>query len=258
MAPEHRSETPAGGSAPGSAVAPATESAGVDALIGRLRDSGIAQGQAQADALVAAARQEAAEIVAAAHREADAILVHAKEEGGKLQAAAQDALALASRDTVLAMESQLVDLFHDMLRRLVKGVLEDTAFLQRLILEVAGAAAPQGGRIEVLLPPTVVSLDELRKRPEAATPGTLMHFVLSAGGGLLREGVTFGVSEDVQAGIRVKLAGEDMQVELTEGAISKLLLQHMLPRFRALLRGAVVADAGAAKPAEDGRKAAPR
>jgi len=29
---------------------------------------------------------------------------------------------------------------------------------------------------------------------------------------------------------------------LTESALSELLLQHMLPRFRALLRGAVVVD----------------
>jgi V/A-type H+-transporting ATPase subunit E len=259
MAREQRSEAPAAEAVQGSAAGPGAESAGVEALIGRLRDSGIAQGRAEADALVSAARQEAAEIVVAAHRQAEAILVQAKEEGGKLKAAAQDALALASRDTVLAMESQLVDLFHNMLRRLVKGTLEDPAFLQRMILEVAGSAAPEGGgHLEVLLPATVISLDELRKRPEVATPGTLMHFVLSAGGGLLREGVTFGVSEDVQAGIRVKLVGEDMQVELTDGAISQLLLQHMLPRFRALLRGAVAVDTGGGKQAEEGRKAAPR
>jgi V/A-type H+/Na+-transporting ATPase subunit E len=258
MAPEQRNEAAAAGTATGTAAAAAAESAGVEALIGRLRDSGIAQGRAEADALVAAARQEAAELVAAARREAEAIVITAKEEGGKVKAAAQDALALASRDTVLAMESQLVDLFQNMLRRLVKGTLEDPTFLQRVILEVAGAAAPQGGRIQVLLPTTVTSLDDLRKTPEEATPGSLMHFVLSAGAGMLREGVTFGASDDIQAGIRVKLLGEDMHVELTEGAISQLLLQHMLPRFRALLRGAVVVDAGAGRPTDAGRKAAAR
>ena len=248
MARGQRSEPPAAGSIP--------ESAGVDALIRRLRDSGIAQGRAEADALVTAARQEAAEIVSAARREAEEIVVRAKEEGEKISAAAQGALALASRDTVLAMESQLVDHFHNMLRRLVKGTLEDPAFLQRLILEVAGTASPRQGRVEVLLPATVTSLDELRKKPEEAKPGSIMHFVLSAGAGMLREGVTFGVSDDFQAGMRVKLEGEDMHVELTEGAISQLLLRHMLPRFRALLRGAVAVDAGAVP--EAGKKEAAR
>lgn len=256
MAREQRTEVPATGTSPAPSAAPSQESAGVEALIGRLRDSGIAQGRAEADAIVAAARQEAAEIVAAARREAEEVVVAAKQEGGKLKAAAQDALTLAARDTALAMESQLVDLFRKMLRRLVKGTLDDPTFLQRMILEVAGTAAPQGGPVEVLLPAAVASLDELRKKPEEAKPGSLMHFVLTAGAGMLREGVTFGVSDEVEAGVRVKLVGEDMHVELTEGAISELLLRHMLPRFRALLRGAVVVGGGAAQPAEAGRKAA--
>jgi V/A-type H+-transporting ATPase subunit E len=65
----------------------------------------------------------------------------------------------------------------------------------------------------------------------------------------LREGVTFGASEEVQGGIRVKLTGEDVHVEITPGAISELLLSHMLPRFRALLRGAVVVEIPVAPPA---------
>jgi V/A-type H+-transporting ATPase subunit E len=48
------------------------------------------------------------------------------------------------------------------------------------------------------------------------------------------------VSDDGEAGIRVRLIEDDVQIELTESALSGLLLQHMLPRFRALLRGAVV------------------
>jgi V/A-type H+-transporting ATPase subunit E len=56
---------------------------------------------------------------------------------------------------------------------------------------------------------------------------------------MLREGMQFGVFEDGEAGIRVRLVEEDVQIEVTESAISQLLLRHMLPRFRALLRGAV-------------------
>ena len=93
-----------------------------------------------------------------------------------------------------------------------------------------------------------MSLEDLQRKPEEATPGTLMHFVLSLGGGMLREGMRFGVSDDGEAGIRVRLVEEDVQIDLTESAISQLLLRHMLPRFRALLRGAVVVDQGRAQP----------
>jgi V/A-type H+/Na+-transporting ATPase subunit E len=228
------------------------ESAGVEHLIGRLRDEGIAQGRSQAEALITAAQQQAADLVATAQREAEALLIKANEEAAKLKAAGEDAIRLAMRDTILSLESGLIDVFRDRLRHLVQGVLADPAFLQRLILEVASRAAPAptGARAELLLPAELVSLEDLRRTPEEARPGTLMHFVLSMGGGMLRDGMSFGVTDDGEAGIRVRLVDDDVQIDFTESALSGLLLRHMLPRFRALLRGAVVTDHGDAKQPE--------
>jgi V/A-type H+-transporting ATPase subunit E len=234
----------------------AAESTGVVDLIGRLRDQGIAQGRGQADALVAAAQKQAADILAAANRDAEAVAAKAKEEAGKLKAAGEDAIRLAMRDTILALEGDLLKDFVNRLRHMVKGVLADPAFLQRLILAVAGRAAPAtaGKPAEILLPAELVSLDDLRRKPEEAKPGTLMHFVLSTGGAALRDGMSFGVAEDGEAGIRVRVVDDDVQIDLTENAITELLLQHMLPRFRALLRGAVVADSGPAQPTGPAKK----
>jgi V/A-type H+/Na+-transporting ATPase subunit E len=227
-----------------SQATPAVESAGVDKLIDRLRDDGIAQGRSQAQALVTAAQKQASDIVATAQRQADSILVNAKEEAGKLKAAGEHAIALAMRDTILSLEGEVVKEFRNELVQLIKGLLADPAFLQRLILEVASKAAPAstGKRVELLLPAEIVSLEDLQRKPEQATPGTLMHFVLSLGGGMLREGISFGVTDDGEAGIRVRLVDDDVRIDLTESAISELLLRHMLPRFRALLRRKVVID----------------
>jgi V/A-type H+-transporting ATPase subunit E len=229
--------------------AAALESAGVEDLIGRLRDQGIGQGRSEADALVTAAQLQAADIIAAATRDAEAVSAKAKEEAGKLKAGGEDAVRLAMRDAVLTLEGDLIKEFDNRLRHLVKGVLVNPAFLQRLILEVASRVAPAtaGKPAEILLPAELVSLDDLRRKPEEAKPGTLMHFVLSVGGTMLREGMSFGVADDGAAGIRVRLVDDDMQIDLTETAITGLLLQNMLPRFRALLRGAVVTGSGPAE-----------
>ena len=235
--------------------AQAVESAGVESLIGRLRDQGIAQGQSQAEALITAAQQQAADIVAAAKREAETIVVKAKDEAGKLKAAGEDAIRLAMRDTLLSLESDLLNVFQNRLGHLVKGTLEDPAFLQRLILEVAGkAAVPAGEPVQLLLSAEIVSLEDLRRKPEEVKPGTLIHFVLSLGEGMLREGVSFGVADDVPAGVQVKLVGTDMHVDLSDSALSQFLLRHMVPRFRALLRGAVAPDTGPAKPTQAAQK----
>lgn len=228
----------------GTASAQAAESAGVESLIGRLRDEGIAQGRGHAEALVSAAQQQAADLVAEARREAETILARAAQEAAKLRAGGEDAIRLAMRDTILSLEGDLLRGFLERLRRLVKGTLADPAFLQRVILAVAGRAAPAGERAEVQLPADLVSLEDLQGKPEEATPGTLMHFVLSLGGDMLREGMSFGVTEDGEAGIRVRLVDEDVRIDLTESAMSELLLRHMLPRFRALLRGAVAVKSG--------------
>lgn len=231
-----------------STTAPAAESAGVESLIGRLRDEGLRQGRQEAEALVTEAQQQAADLIATAQQAAEVTLTQAKEEAEKLKAAGEDAIRLAMRDTILALEGDLLKAFTDRLHRLVKGALTDPEFLQRLMLEVAGRAAPMAERAELLLPAEFVSLEDLQSKPEEATPGTLMHFVLSLGSGMLREGMQFGVSEDGEAGIRVRLVDEDVQIDLTESAISELLLRHMLPRFRALLRGSVVVDHGPTQP----------
>ena len=231
-----------------------TESTGVENLIGRLRDQGIGEGKSQADTLVAEAQTKAADIVAKAGKEAEAIVAKATAEAAKLKAGGEDAVRLALRDTILALEGDMLKQFSGRLQGLVKGSLEDPKVIEKLILEVAGKVAPKGAKGgEILLPAELVSLEDLKSKPEEAKPGTLMHFVLSLGGGMLREGMSFGVADDGEAGIRVKVADDDLQIDVTQSAVSELLLKHMLPRYRALLRGSVTAapaDAAAAKPAK--------
>jgi V/A-type H+-transporting ATPase subunit E len=257
MAREHRAESVGGGTTPiRPQQSPAVESQGVESLIGRLRDEGIAQGRSQAEAIVGEAKKQAADIVAAAQRDADDILVKARQEAGKEKAAGEDAIRLAMRDTILSLEDEIINEFRNRLQRLVRGTLEESEFLQRLILAIAGKATPPvGERLELLLPSEIVSLEDLQRKPEEVKPGTLMHFVLTLGDGMLREGMSFGVADDIRAGIRVQFLDRDVQLDMTESAIRELMLKHMLPRFRALLRGAVAGTGAAEQPTAEQPKA---
>jgi V/A-type H+-transporting ATPase subunit E len=62
------------------------------------------------------------------------------------------------------------------------------------------------------------------------------------------------VADDGEAGIRVKVADDDLQIDVTQSAVSELLLKHMLPRYRALLRGSVTAAPADAAPAKHTKK----
>ena len=221
---------------------PAQESAGVQALIDRLREQGVQAGRTEADRLVAEARGRAEQILAEARAEADAVRAQARSDADTERRAADEALKLAARDTVLALKQDMALRFAQEVKRLVALEMQDHAFLQHLILEVAGRAAealPRQAPVEVILPREAIGVEELRAKPETAREGTLTHLVLGLSRDMLRAGVELAGGGDHRAGIRLRLTDQDMQIDLTDEAVAVLLLRHLLPRFRALLDGIV-------------------
>lgn len=218
-------------------------SSGVEALIERLRDEGVEQGREQARRIVADAESRASWMIEQAERDARAIRERAQEQAQRLESSAHEAIKVAARDTVLEMQSTLTHRFRGHLRWLVEETLSQETFLQRLILELAARARAdtpleQEGSVEIVLPRDVVGLEELRRRPEELREGSLSHFVVAMAREVLREGVDFTVGEH-EHGLRVRLTEHDMEIDITEYTVAELLLEHLQPRFRAMLEGIV-------------------
>ena len=219
-------------------------SSGVDALIARLRDEGVSAGRSEADDLVAEANARAKQIVEKANEEARTLLEKARKEASAYRSAGEDAIKAAMRDTVLEMKSALMQRFSSDVRRLVARDLQDEELLKAVVLEVAGRAreridTSESQQIEVILPEKVAGLAELRNKPEELRKGRLTHFVLGLSDEMLREGVTFSASPDLESGIRIHLVDDEITLELTDEAIGALLLEHLQPRFRAILEGII-------------------
>jgi len=62
--------------------------------------------------------------------------------------------------------------------------------------------------------------------------------VLGISDNMLRDGVEIIPSSDVTGGMRVRVVDQNLEFDLTNEAISKLLLKHLLPRYRSILEGA--------------------
>jgi len=214
-------------------------SSGVQDLVDRLREKGIEEGQRRAEEISGNAKKEAHEIIHAAKQEAEQILNKARHEKEQLEKSGRDAMNLAARDAILELKETLSHQFSEQVHGLVSHHLRDEALLQRMILEIAGKARPSeaSGKMELLLPEDVVGLKELRLHPENVQEGTLSHFVLSVSAELLREGVTIDTHDG--DGIRIRLVEEDIEIDLSTQAITNLFLEHLLPRFRALLEGSI-------------------
>lgn len=216
---------------------------GVKALIERLRNEGVAAGRSEAERIVAEAEQRAATIVAQAEAKARQLVDGAQREADALKAAGENALEVAARDAVLKLRSQLSSRLSDEVRRLMGEATRDHALLQQMILEVAGRARRDynldaQARLQIVLPEEVVGIEELRRRPEELKEGTLTHFVVGLAGEMLRAGVEF-TSAPGFGGIKLRLVDSEVEIDLTDRAIAGIILEHLQPRFRAVMEGIV-------------------
>ncbi len=215
---------------------------GVEALIDRLRNEGVVSGRTQAEQIVKEAQDQADSIVKQARKQADQIVSQAREEMENLERAGKESLEVAFRDTNLALKTQLTQRFTGEVRRLIGAETKKPELLQKLILEVAGSVkeeVAEAGQVEVLLPRKVAGLEELSRDPQELEQGVLTQFVRLISQDQLREGVIFGVAKDNRSGLRLRLVDQEVVLDLSDSAIADAILEHLQPRFRALLEGVV-------------------
>lgn len=217
-----------------------TVSVGVQELIEKLRSQGVNSGRDEADKIIADAQAKAAQMIADAEHRASAIVGKAREEADFITKAGKEALQLAERNAILELKDFLLEKFSEQIRAVVSHSMEGDQLLEQMILEVAGENNLRGeSRVEVVLPRKVIGVDELRDNPELLKAGGLLEFAMKRASDMLQDGVTFTVGEGSQSGIAFRLKDKDIEVELTDEAVSAVLLKHLQPRFRALLEGII-------------------
>ena len=216
-------------------------SSGVQGLINRLRDDGVKAGQEKADQVLREAREQAAQIVAQAKSEATEMLDKARSEIETDKVAAHESIRVAIRDAELKMQVEVKAKFAATVKRLVSVEMRDKEFLRQVILAIAGLAAGDKACVEqpvnVLLPKELFETDEKGTRLTEEGRDRLRHLALGITGEMLQEGVELKPSEEMSGGIRIQLVGEDLEIDLSDKAISELLLEFLLPRYRAIVSG---------------------
>ncbi|MBT4146788.1 MAG: hypothetical protein HOE45_07945 [Gammaproteobacteria bacterium] len=219
-------------------------SSGVENLIQRLRDQGVEAGQEKAESIVLDAQKRAEWIIEEAELEAQLLVTEAKNKSDALRIAGEDALKLATRDALLKLRDTLLGSFSKEVQRVVGQKMDQEAFLERLILQLAGKVREQldldnKENISIFLPNSPVGVEELKNNPEELKLGTLTHFTAAIAADMLRKGVSINVADDLGTGLSVRLVDDDMVIDFTDQTLTALLLEHLQPRFRTLLQGIV-------------------
>jgi V/A-type H+/Na+-transporting ATPase subunit E len=213
------------------------QSSGVQELIDRLRHEGVSSGQSEAERLQAEARVKAMEILDKAKSEAEQILANARAEAKSIEHNGKEALRLASRDVILRVREAFYEEFKSRLNRLVKHKLSDPKLLEKMILELAAQNRPSGNQqLQILLPSAQISESDLKKEVAHVAPGSLASFVLGLTADVLREGLSFAVTNDLDAGVKIQIVEDDVQIELSDKTITIVLLEYLVPRYRAIMQ----------------------
>jgi V/A-type H+/Na+-transporting ATPase subunit E len=221
-------------------VATPMESSGVQELIDRLRDEGVQAGRQQAARLLEEARQQADALLAEANAQAEHIRTRAHESVASEQSAAHEALKLAQRDALLELRAELAGRFQRMVKHLVAMELKDREFLRQLVLAAAAESMPAmgpGSKAELIIGRDWFQQAERRGGRFDEDEQPLRRLLLGSSAELLREGFELRSADDDAPGVRVRLQGEELMVDLTDEGIATLLNKHLLPRFRALFDG---------------------
>lgn len=218
-------------------------SSGVEALLNRLKDDGVQAGRQEADRIVEDARGRAEATLEEARAEANRIVVEAKEEAARQKTAADEAVQVAMRDTVLRFREEIQSHLDDRVRRLVSEEMVNRELLQNLVLQVAARSLEAAGvadatDVEVQLPPEPLGLEELKDDP-AALQDALSQLARQIAGETWRDGMELTPFDGSQKGLRVVVKDKELEIDLSPEALTGLLLEHLQPRFRALMRGII-------------------
>jgi len=209
------------------------EIGGVQDLIDQLKNDGVTQGRAEAERLVAEARSEAIELVDNARAEAQQIVAQARQEAEQITRNGNQALQLAGRDATLQLKESLQQEFENRLGLLVGQSLRDPELIRQLILEIASSVAPKGGSAAAAGTPQTQMLISAGRDDEAASK--LDDLVRQLSGQMLTDGVELHLDGSSESGVRVRLLDQELEIDLTDTAITKWLMRFLAPRFRSIL-----------------------
>jgi V/A-type H+-transporting ATPase subunit E len=218
---------------------PDAVSQGVQELIDEIREKGVNAGKDEGARIVADAESRAQWILAQAEEEAARLRQQAQQDAQFIRDAGHEALQLSMRDVLLRLRDEISQHLTHELESMIKRNLQTEesmlALLSGVAARLSGDAVPEA----VLIPASVVGIDELRINPQALTEGALPDLLATVLKDLMCAGVRVLASGDHDSGVVLQYDGGTVTVELTEKVLCAALMAHLQPRFRAMLEGVV-------------------
>ena len=187
-------------------------------LLEKIQRDGVDKAQAEADTLLAAARNQAKATVEAAREEAAKVKAEARQEAEAFERRAEETIRQSARDTVMNVEKAVTALFTGLLLKEVNAALGDADLVAKLAAEAVRAYIGGKGGIEVAAVARLAEVLRAKLSAEAA------------------DGVTVVTDETAGAGFRVRLANGRIEHTFTGAAVAETLAKQLRPRLATLMK----------------------
>lgn len=208
---------------------------GVQGLVDRIRDQGVLAANEKAAKIIRDAEAKSAKMLADAQREVEQLREKARIDIEANRAAALEALKLSARDTMLQLKAKVSSEFEVFVQRLVTSATRDKQFIKAIVLVLASHVEKEligDKEIQILISESI-----LTGQPNEKLGEHTKQIILGLSSEMLRAGVELIPSSDIDGGASVRLVKDKLEIDLSDKAISKLLYQRILPRFKAILEG---------------------
>lgn len=194
-------------------------------LTRKLYDEGLEKGRAEADRLVASAKQDAERILSEARAQADAIVRDAEVRSEDVRKNTLTEISLAGKQAVAKLRSEIASMIvAESVAPGVKQAAMDPEFIKEMLLSVArnwnGAEAGKVS-LRALLP------EAERKTLDAAFEKSAKE--------LLAAGIEVGYSKEVRTGFRVGARDGGYYISFTDADFDALMGEYLRERVADML-----------------------
>jgi len=190
-------------------------------LISRIKAEGIDEAARKSDEIISKAKSDAASIIADAEAEAEGIVQRAEAELKDREEKGRVALDLAVRDAVIRVRRGAEGLLASITKRECLKALSGDGLEKAILGFVQEYGRGSGKAIEILL--------------SESDRQSLSDSFLKKLKDELKDGVEIVSHPGIKGGFRIGAAGDEMHHDVSDEAISELLLSYLTPELAAVM-----------------------
>ncbi|MBR4665132.1 MAG: hypothetical protein IKO93_14800 [Lentisphaeria bacterium] len=196
----------------------------VQGLLDKIHNDGIAKAEQEKEAIIEAARKEAAQIVAEAKAQAEILKKAAQTEARTDQDKANAAIRQAARDAVIALKADLLAKLNAVVHSCIGDAMTPEV-MKQIILTMAQSYAKDanaGESLEVLI----------SKQEQEQTQAFLKEQLLKE----LKASPVIELTTDFNSGLQISFRDSDVYFDFSDDALAEVICRFVGPKLTAVIK----------------------